>query len=114
MAASLRAAWTSTSPPQGELLLRVLLEVQSAFRQEDTRISGTGALNSKWARWSSSGQDKNIYGSEFAGRLDFNQPTRGINPFAMHTREASPALIPCLKSKAPSNKEINAYLIQGL
>ena len=26
-------------------------------------------------RWSSSGHDKSIYGSEFAGRLDFNQYT---------------------------------------
>jgi hypothetical protein len=28
-------------------------------------------------RWSSSGHDKGIYGSEFAGRLDFNQCTEG-------------------------------------
>ena len=28
-------------------------------------------------RWSSSGHDNAIYGSEFAGRLDFNQPTEG-------------------------------------
>ena len=30
-------------------------------------------------RWSSSGQDKSIYGSEFTGRLDFNQYTREIS-----------------------------------
>jgi len=32
-------------------------------------------------RWSSSGQDKAIYGSELAGRLDFNQPTEGTTRF---------------------------------
>ena len=32
-------------------------------------------IGHRLSRWSSSGQDKAIYGSEFAGRLDFNQPT---------------------------------------
>ena len=32
-------------------------------------------------RWSSSGHDKAMRGSEFAGRLDFNQYTREINVF---------------------------------
>ena len=31
------------------------------------------------SRWSSSGHDKSIYGSEFTGRLDFNQYTREIS-----------------------------------
>ena len=94
----------AVSVPVDDTCSEALLEVQSPLKQRDNRVSYPGALNSKWARWSSSGHNKSIYGSEFAGRLDFNQ----------HTREASPALIPCLKSKAPSNKEINAYLIQGL
>ena len=57
-----------------------------------------------FSRWSSSGHDKGIYGNEFAGRLDFNQHTEG--------GIAPPC--PARKSKAPSNKEINAYLIQAL
>ena len=34
-------------------------------------------IGHRLSRWSSSGQDKAIYGSELAGRLDFNQPTEG-------------------------------------
>ena len=34
-------------------------------------------------RWSSSGLDKSIYGSELAGRLDFNQHTEGGRPLGL-------------------------------
>jgi len=72
-------------------------------------------------RWSSSGHDKSIYGSELAGRLDFNQHTEGgiappcpANTIAPIYTANMIAPIYCLKSKAPSNKEINAYYVQGL
>ena len=51
-------------------------------------------------RWSSSGHDKSIHGSEFAGRLDFNQHTRRKTCTTVFRRK-TPAPKPCLKSKAP-------------
>jgi len=53
-------------------------------------------------RWSSSGHDKGIHDNEFAGRLDFNQHGKLLLRY------------PARKSKALSNKHINAYSGQGL
>jgi len=47
MTTSLLAVWTSTSIPKGRLLLRVLLEVQSAIRHRDKHETYPGTLNSK-------------------------------------------------------------------
>ena len=73
-------AWTSTSTPKEYPRSEALLEVQSPIRYRDKCIIYLGALNSKTPRWSSSGHDKSIHDSEFAGRLDFNQHTEGIPP----------------------------------
>jgi len=63
-------------------------------------------------RWSSSGHDKSIHGSEFAGRLDFNQYTEGGIAPPCPANMTAP--ISCLKSKALRHKEMDVYVIQAL
>ena len=56
------------------------------MRPGGVRPGGVQAATTRWSssghstRWSSSGHDKSIYGSELAGRLDFNQHTEGGPP----------------------------------
>jgi len=66
-------------------------------------------------RWSSSGLSKCIYGSEFAGRLDFNQPTEGgITRSDVLPKGESLAPMRCLKSNALRHKEMDVYVIPAL